>query len=60
MIKIQDEEYLDAGELSLLLEIAKGTLLNWVSDNRIPSIKLGKKRIFHLGTINKWLQKNIE
>jgi excisionase family DNA binding protein len=60
MIKIQNEEYLDAGELSLLLEIAKGTLLNWVSDNRIPSIKLGKKRIFHLGTINKWLQKNIE
>ena len=59
MITIKDDKYLDCDEISELLGICKGTILNWVSADKIPSIKLGKKRIFHLDTINDWLQSNI-
>ena len=60
MIEIYDDKYLDCDEVSELLGICKGTILNWVSADRIPSIKLGKKRIFHLKSINDWLQSNID
>jgi excisionase family DNA binding protein len=60
MIKIEDETYLTLAEVSELLTIAEGTLLNWISENRIPSIKLGRGRIFNLASLNEWLKSNIE
>lgn len=59
MIEIENDKYLDSDELSELLNICQGTVMNWVSAGKIPSLKLGKKRLFHLATINRWLQSNI-
>lgn len=59
MIEIENDKYLDSNELSKLLGICQGTVLNWVSADKIPSLKLGKKRLFHLATINRWLQSNV-
>ncbi len=60
MIRIENESYLSLAEVSELLELSEGTVLNWVSENRIPSIKLGRRRIFNLDSINQWLKSNIE
>lgn len=60
MIRIENESYLSLAEVSKLLDLSEGTVLNWVSENRIPSIKLGRRRIFNLDSINQWLKSNIE
>ena len=60
MIRIENESYLSLAEVSELLDLSEGTVLNWVSENRIPSIKLGRRRIFNLDSINQWLKSNIE
>lgn len=60
MIEIENETYYTLKEVSMLLDIAESTLLNWVSENRIPSIKLGRGRIFNLASLNEWLKSNIE
>ena len=60
MIRIENESYLSLTEVSELLDLSEGTVLNWVSENRIPSIKLGRRRIFNLDSINQWLKSNIE
>jgi len=60
MIQIENETYYTLNEVSLLLDIAESTLLNWISENRIPSIKLGRGRIFNLASLNEWLKSNIE
>ena len=59
-IKIENETYLSLAEVSELLDLSEGTVLNWASENRIPSIKLGRRRIFNLDSINQWLKSNIE
>ena len=60
MIRIENESYLSLAEVSKLLDLSEGTVLNWVSENRIPSIKLGRRRILNLDSINQWLKSNIE
>ena len=60
MIEIENETYYTLKEVSELLDIAESTLLNWISENRIPSIKLGRGRIFNLASLNEWLKSNIE
>jgi excisionase family DNA binding protein len=59
MIRIEDEKYVNVDEIAELLGLSKGTILNWVSSGSIPSIKLGKRRLFNLGSINTWLLENI-
>lgn len=60
MIQIENETYLSLAEVSQLLELSEGTVLNWISEKRIPSIKLGRRRIFSLASLNEWLNSNIE
>lgn len=60
MINIENDTYLDSDELSELLGLCKGTICNWVSNDKIPSLKLGKKRMFHLAAINHWLKSNVK
>jgi excisionase family DNA binding protein len=60
MINIENETYLTLAEVANLLDLSEGTVLNWISENRIPSIKLGRRRIFNLASINEWLKSNIE
>jgi len=60
VIKIEDQTYVYSDEIAAILEVSDRTIGKWVAENRIPSIKLGSKRIFNLSSINQWLKANIE
>ena len=60
MMQIENEMYLSLAQVAKLLELSEGTVLNWISEKRIPSIKLGRRRIFNLASLNEWLKSNIE
>ena len=44
-------------QLAITLQVNPGTLRNWVSQQYIPHIKLGRAVRFDPHTIEKWLQK---
>ena len=46
---------LTANEAAQILRIHLVTLYSWVSEGRIPSIKLGRKRLFDESALRKWI-----
>ena len=48
-----DKHLIDINELSRRLNIAKGTLYNWVYLRRIPFVKLGRALRFDLNEIER-------
>ena len=60
MFKIDNDEYLYKEELAAIFRIEEKTLTDWISKGDIPSLKLGKVRVFHMATINEWLKEKIE
>ena len=57
---LEGEELLTAAETAQLLRIHLVTLYSWVREGRIPSIKLGRKRLFSRREIQAWLEKRVE
>ena len=49
----KDTRLIDINELSLRLNIAKGTLYNWVYLRRIPFVKLGRSLRFDTEEIDR-------
>ena len=60
------ERALDEGRLLTVKEAADFlrvhpvTLYSWVSQGRIPSIKMGRKRLFDRRELEKWLGNKVE
>ena len=52
----KDTQLIDINELSLRLNIAKGTLYNWVYLRRIPYVKLGRSLRFDTNEIDRIVQ----
>ncbi len=50
-------QLIDIMELSKRLSIPTGTLYNWVSQKRIPFVKIGRRVLFDLDEIEKWVEK---
>jgi len=50
------ERLLTAREAADLLRIHLVTLYSWVSEGKIPSIKLGRKRLFDPAELKRWLE----
>ena len=48
--------YIDIKELSEYLSISKNTIYSWVSQKKIPHIKVGKLVRFELGAVEEWLE----
>ena len=57
---LEGERLLTAAETAHLLRIHLVTLYSWVREGRIPSIKLGRKRLFDKRELQAWLEKKIE
>lgn len=49
------ERLLTASEAAQILRIHLVTLYSWVSEGRLPSIKMGRKRLFDARTLRKWI-----
>ena len=52
------DQLLDIKQLSGYLGISVNTLYSWVSQKRIPHIKMGRLVRFDLEIINKWLEEH--
>jgi excisionase family DNA binding protein len=52
----KDTRLIDINELSRQLNIAKGTLYNWVYLRRIPYVKLGRSLRFDINEIDRIVQ----
>jgi len=51
-----EEKYLTMRETSYLLKISISTLNRLVRDNRIPSYKLGNRRLFDKDELIEWVR----
>ncbi len=49
---------LNVAELSELTGLSKNTIYCWVSQRRIPFVKLGRSTKFDLQRIEKWIEDN--
>ncbi len=47
---------LTARETAELLRIHLVTLYSWVAEGRIPSVRLGRKRLFDPEAVRRWLE----
>lgn len=47
-------------EIEVYLGIPKGTIYNLVSQRRIPFVKIGRRTLFDLSEINRWITENTE
>lgn len=53
-----EEKLIDAETLSEYLAVKVGTIYHWVSQKRIPHVKLGRCVRFDLEQINQWKERN--
>jgi len=61
MERVADQgRLLTAKEAAEFLRVHPVTLYSWVSQGRIPSIKMGRKRLFDRGELEKWLKNKAE
>ena len=59
-VGLEAECLLTAAETAQLLRIHLVTLYSWVREGRIPSIKLGRKRLFDKRELQAWLEARVE
>jgi len=49
------KRYISGKELSTYISMAEKTLSEWANQGRIPSLKLGRKRIYDIEQIDSWI-----
>ncbi|MBU4311849.1 MAG: helix-turn-helix domain-containing protein [Candidatus Omnitrophica bacterium] len=47
---------INADELSQMIDIKRDTIYRWVSQRRIPCVKIGRSTKFDIDAINKWIK----
>jgi|TARA_B100000315_G_C14575227_1_gene587597 excisionase family DNA binding protein len=52
------EKLISVNQLSDVLGLKKITIYEWVRDNKIPFIKLGKRVLFHPSDIEEFIEAN--
>jgi len=55
-----EQKFIDLKELSEMIHIAVPTLNKWVADGKIPSYKVGKRRLFNKEEVLKWMETHRE
>jgi len=56
--KMQRERLISVKEAAKLLNISVHTLYSWVSEKRIPSVKMGRRVAFDPEDLEAWVNKN--
>ena len=47
-------------ELATILRVTSQTIRNWVARGKIPYIQVGRRNLFQMGSIQKWLNQKEE
>jgi len=55
---ITKKRFLNKQELAIFLGISKFTIDAWVSQRRVPFVKMGKRVLFDIEDIEKWINQN--
>ena len=55
---VEKRQLINAEEVSQMLGIRRDSIYRWVSQKRIPSVKMGRATRFDLEEINKWIKEN--
>ena len=55
---VETKLFLNADELSEMIGVRRDTIYRWVSQKRIPCVKLGRKTLFRPEKIKEWIQQN--
>ena len=55
---VEKRQLINADEVSQMLGIRKDTVYRWVSQKRIPHVKLGRKTAFIPKIIDEWIATN--
>lgn len=58
VVSRQEEEILDIKEAALFLKCASSTLYHYVSENRMPFIKMGTRTLFRRRDLLSWLDQH--
>lgn len=53
---VEKRQLINADEVSQILGIRRDTIYRWVSQKRIPSVKINRATRFDLEEINKWIK----
>lgn len=53
-----EKKYLGVEELATILSISKNTIYSWISQRKIPYIKVGRLVRFDAKEIDRWLKEN--
>lgn len=51
-----ERKFIDLKELAEMIHISIPTLNKWVADGKIPSYKVGKRRLFRKEEILEWME----
>ena len=54
--KMMKKRLINITELSQMIDIDVGTLYHWVSQRRVPFVKVGRLTKFDIEAINKWIK----
>lgn len=57
---MEKERMMKPKEVSEALNISRGTLLRWVTEGRIPGVRLGRQWRFRSSDVTRWLAEGIE
>jgi len=56
--QVLDRRLIDVKEAAKLLNISVHTVYSWVSQRRIPFVKLGRRTEFDTKDLEDWIEKN--
>ena len=55
---IIQKKLIDVNELAAMLGVSIHTIYSWVSEKKVPYVKIGRLTRFDLETIHKWIDQN--
>ncbi|MFH1415079.1 MAG: helix-turn-helix domain-containing protein [Elusimicrobiota bacterium] len=59
-VHVKDNEVVfDAAGVAEYLKIKKNTIYIWVSQKRVPYVKIGRRTVFLKREIDRWLRENL-
>jgi len=58
MQSMNKRKLLSVGEAAEYLSIAEWTIRSWVSQRRIPVVKLGRRTLFDVNDLDQWIEQH--
>ena len=54
------ENLITTEELAVIFRVSSQTIRNWVALGKIPHVQIGRRNLFHTGSLQQWLNRKEE